>query len=145
MTGEWRVEADDEWLAAHRSANFERLRRRARLLGSLGGAMSEAELGPFGGAPRRPKLSIGGKAYAVVRYATQHMAYTVIEVDPARCRRCGRELAEVHRLVYVRGGLTRTVVGMIRTCRSCQADSWLFWSRMPGAIRARRASRKIVL
>ncbi len=144
MAGEWRIEADDEWLSRHRSANFERLRRRASLFGVLGGAMSQAELGPFGGAPRRPKLSIGGKAYAVVRYAQHRMSYTAIQVDPTICRRCGRPLAEVHRIVYARGP-ARTEVGVVRTCRSCQADSWLFWSRMPTTSRARRVARRVVL
>lgn len=144
MAGEWRVEADDEWLSRHRSANFERLRRRASMFGVLGGAMSQAELGPFGGAPRRPKLSIGGRAYAVVRYAQHQMAYTAIQVDPATCRRCGRPLAEVHRIVYARGS-ARNEVGVVRSCRSCQADSWLFWSRMPSTSRARRVARRVVL
>jgi len=141
---EWRVEADDEWLSRHRSDNFQRLRRRMSMFGVLGGAMSEAELGPFGGAPRRPKLSIGGKAYAVVRYAHHRMAYTAIQIDPTTCRRCGRPLAEVHRIVYARGS-ARSEVGVVRSCRSCQADSWMFWSRMPSTSRARRVSRKVVL
>src|SRR2546430_17105501 len=65
MTGDWRREADDEWLDAHRSANFERLRRRLRLLGGMAEAMSNAGLGPPGGAPRRPRLMIGGRTYAL--------------------------------------------------------------------------------
>ena len=145
MAEEWRREADDDWLAARRSANFERLRRRVRLLGGLAEGMSNAELGPFGGAPRRPQLRIGGKTYAVVRYATHHIAYTTIQVDPGVCRRCGQRLVEVHRIVYVRGSDTRTTVGTVRTCRRCQADSWVFFSRMPTVIRVRQVARKIVL
>jgi hypothetical protein len=145
MGADWRREADDEWLAAHRSANFQRLRRRVRLLGGLADAMSNAELGPFGGTPRQPRLKIGGKTYAVVRYTTHHIAYTTIHVDPGQCRRCGQQLVEVHRVVYARGEDARTTVGTVRTCRRCQADSWLFLSRMPTVTRARRVARKIVL
>ncbi|OLB64809.1 MAG: hypothetical protein AUI10_09505 [Actinobacteria bacterium 13_2_20CM_2_72_6] len=145
MTGDWRREADDEWLDAHRSANFERLRRRLRLLGGMAEAMSNAELGPLGGAPRRPRLKIGGRTYAVVRYTTHHIAYTTIQVDPGLCRRCGQQLVEVHRIVYARGADARLTVGTVRTCRRCQADSWMFLSRMPSVNRARRVARKIVL
>ena len=56
MATKWRVEADDEWLATHSSDSFQRLRRRSRLLRGLAEAMSNAELGPLGGAPRRPQL-----------------------------------------------------------------------------------------
>ena len=145
MTGDWRREADDEWLDAHRSANFERLRRRLRLLGGMAEAMSNAELGPLGGAPRRPRLKIGGRTYAVVRYTTHHIAYTTIQVDPGLCRHCGQQLVEVHRIVYARGADARLTVGTVRTCRRCQADSWMFLSRMPSVNRARRVARKIVL
>ena len=145
MAEEWRREADDEWLAAHRSANFDRLRRRVRMLGGLAEGVSNAELSPFGGAPRRPRLTIGGKAYAVVRYTTHHIAYTTVQVDLGVCRRCGQRLVEVHRIVYARGSDTRTTVGTVRTCRRCQADSWVFFSRMPTAIRARQVAGKIVL
>ena len=145
MTGDWRREADDEWLDAHRSANFERPRRRLRLLGGMAEAMSNAELGPLGGTPRRPRLKIGGRTYAVVRYTTHHIAYTTIQVDPGLCRRCGQQLVEVHRIVYARGADARLTVGTVRTCRRCQADSWMFLSRMPSVNRARRVARKIVL
>jgi hypothetical protein len=36
-------------------------------------------------------------------------------------------------------------VGTVWMCRSCQADSWSFRSRMPTTVRARQRSRKIVL
>src|SRR5204863_2807093 len=103
MDREWRVEADDEWLATHRSDVLGRLRRRFRALSGLAGAVSEAEMGPYGGAPRRPRLRIGGRAYAYVRYTTQHIAYTSIRVDPDRCRRCGQELVEAYRIGYAQG------------------------------------------
>lgn len=144
MAKNWRVEADNEWLAAHSSDTFQRLRRRSRLLSQLGEAMSNAELGPFGGAPRRPQLKIGGRAYSVVRYVQHHYAYTVIQVDPVRCDRCGCDVAEQHHIRYVRGG-EHTSIAAVRMCRSCQADAWLFHSRMPAATRARAISRKVVL
>jgi hypothetical protein len=145
LAEQWRTEADDEWLAGHRSDNFARLRRRLRRLGALSDGISQAELGPFGGAPRRPQLKIGGRSYAVVRYTTQHIAYTTIHLDLTRCRRCGRPLVEVHRIVSVAGDGLRTTVGAVRRCRKCQADSWLFHSRMPSVERARNVARKIVL
>lgn len=145
MATHWRIEADDEWLATHRSTAFIRLRRRARLLGLVGEAVSHAETGPFGGAPRNPRLKIGDKAYAVVRYARHNMAYTAVSVEPGRCRRCGQELIEVHRILYARGQAVRTPVGQVRTCRSCQAESWMFYSRMPTVRRFRDTARKTVL
>jgi hypothetical protein len=144
MANEWRVEADDEWLAAHSSDTFHRLRRRTRLMAGLGEALSNAELGPFGGAPRRPVLKIGGKAYSFVRYADHHLTYTVIQVDPVVCRRCGAEVAERHRVQYVRGD-TRISVATVQMCRGCQAESWLFHSHMPAAEQARTIGRKVVL
>jgi hypothetical protein len=146
VSGEgWRTEADDEWLAARRSTSFARLRRRLQRLGVLGDAVSEAELGPFGGVPRRPTLKIGGKAYAVVRYAEHRIAYTTVRVDLLRCRRCGHRLVESHRILFVGGDGGRVAVGAVRACRRCEAESWLFTSRMPGTVRARARARKVVL
>jgi hypothetical protein len=144
MANEWRVEADDEWLATHSSDTFQRLRRRTRLLGGLGDAMSNAELGPFGGAPRKPQLKVGGKDYSVVRYADHHLSYTVIQVDPVVCRRCGAAVAERHLIARMADGV-RSTVGSVRMCRNCQAESWLFRSHMPATRRARRWGRKVVL
>lgn len=144
-SGAWRVEADDEWLAAHSSANFERIRRRLRGFGRMADAVSLAELGPYGGAPRNPKLKIGGKAYAVVRYAMHSISHTTITVDLDRCRRCGRLLEERHALTCVDERGHRVVVGSVRTCRRCQAESWMFHSGMPSVGRARRVARKVVL
>ncbi len=145
MTGDWRVEADDEWLAAHSSETFQRLRRRARMLGMVSDAVSSAELGPFGGSPRNPRLRIGGKAYGVVRYARHQITYTTIYVDLDRCRRCGRPLVEVHRMLMLHGDTVRRRVGEVRMCRHCHAGSWLFYSRMPTVRRARAIGRKVVL
>jgi hypothetical protein len=145
MTDEWRTEADDEWLAAHRSDNFARMRRRLKQLGLVGDAVSNAEMGPFGGSPRKPQLKIGGKAYAVVRYVEHRISYTTISVELDRCPRCGSPLAERHRLVRVGPEGGRTIVGVIRACRRCDATSWLFRSRMPASRRGRRRDRKAVL
>jgi hypothetical protein len=144
MANGWRIEADDEWLAAHSSTTFQRLRRRTRLMAGLADAMSNSELGPFGGAPRRPVLKIGSKAYSVVRYADHHLSYTVIQVDPVECRRCGAAMAERHLVGRYSGGL-RTTVGAVRMCRNCQAEAWLFHSHMPTTRRARAWGRKVVL
>lgn len=143
----WRAEADDAWLATHRSTFFRRLRRRFRMFGGVGDAVSQAEMGPFGGAPRNPKLTVddGNKAYAVVRYTTNQIAYTATTMNPDECRRCGRPLVEKHEITCVEEEGVRVPVGSVRTCRSCQADSWLLRSRMPTVTRARAVARKVVL
>jgi hypothetical protein len=145
VDAEWRTEGDDEWLAAHRSDTFARMRRRFGQVGLLGDAVSNAELGPFGGAPRKPQLRLGGRAYAVVRYAHHRISYTVIQVEPVRCRRCGGELAELHRIMTIGADGRGETVGAVRMCRRCSADSWLFLSRMPATRRARRVGRRVVL
>jgi ribosomal protein L37E len=146
----WRVEADDEWLSAHKSENFAKFRRKLARLGllGLGDAASGAAsglLGPMAGAPRRPQLKIGGKAYAVVRYAEHRISYTTIVLDVQRCRRCGQRLVHVHRIETIHEDGTRRVVGAVRMCRRCKANSWLFFSRMPTVTRARAVARKVVL
>ena len=145
MAERWRVEADDAWLATHRSDNFNRIRRRLRGMSRLADAMSHAELGPFAGAPRNPRLKIGGKAYAVVRYAEHRISYTTVTIDPDICRRCGRPLLESATVTCVDEHGARVRVGTVRTCRRCQADSWMFHSGMPSVMRARRVARRIVL
>src|SRR6266545_3892453 len=105
MADDWRVEADDGWLAAHSSNSFARIRRRLSSFGRLADAVSQAELGPYGGTPRNPRLKIGGKAYSVVRYAEHGISHTAVSVDLERCRRCGALLVETHRLIQV-GGAT---------------------------------------
>jgi hypothetical protein len=146
----WRVEADDEWLAAHKSSNFAKFRQKLANLGLLGlgeaaSGAAPALLGPMAGAPRRPQLKIGGKAYAVVRYAEHRISYTTIALDIERCRRCGYRLVHVHRITMVRENGTRRVVGTVRMCRRCKANSWLFFSRMPTVERARERARRVVL
>jgi hypothetical protein len=141
---DWRTEADEEWLRRHRSDSFARLRKRLKRVGGLASAISYAELGPFGGAPRNPQLKVEGAKYSAVRYATHRIAYTTIHVYLQRCRRCG-SLVESHRVIYVREDGGRAVVGTLQVCRRCQANSWLFYSRMPAATRARTWARKVVL
>ena len=142
---DWRGEADDRWLAAHRSDSFARFRRRLARFGVLGDAVSQAELGPYGGTPRKPQLKIGGRDYSVVRYVEHRISHTTISVDLQHCRRCGHLLVEVHRVVFVSSAGSRRAVGAVRVCRQCQAGSWLFHSRMPATRRARRRARKVVL
>src|SRR6266508_3810751 len=143
MADDWRVEADDDWLAAHSSDQLARLRRRLSAFGRFAGAVSQAELGPYGGAPRNPRLTIGRKAYSVVRHVEHHISYTAITVDLERCRRCGQVLAERHRLTRVDHEGVRVVFGALGLCRRCQADAWLFYSRMPATARARHRARKV--
>jgi hypothetical protein len=81
----------------------------------------------------------------VVRYAHRRIAYTSVNVELHPCESCGREIAELDRIVTVRETGGRVTVGSIRMCRSCQADSWMFRSRMPAIARARQRSRKIAL
>lgn len=135
---DWRTEADDEWLAAHRSTILAQFRKRFRALSGLAGAVSQAEMGPYGGAPRNPRLRIGGKAYAVVRYAHHRITYTAVLVDLHRCRSCGRRFAETHRVQVVREAGGRVVVGAVKMCRRCQGSSWMYRSHMPTAVAAQR-------
>jgi ribosomal protein L37E len=141
----WRVEADEAWLAEHRSDNFGRLRRRLKRWGVLANAVSNAEMGPFAGAPRNPTLKLGGRSYSVVRQATQRFAYTAIQVDPHECRRCGQQLVEVHQMRRISENGLAVPVGAVWMCRRCEARSWLFHSEMPAVVRARIRDRRVVL
>jgi hypothetical protein len=142
----WRAEADDEWLAEHRSDQVGWLRRRLSRMRWLGDAFSHAETGPYAGAPRNPRPRVeDDKAYATIRYTTDQIAYTTTSTDPDECARCGQPVIEKHEIEYVQGESTREPVGAVRTCRSCQAESWLLHSRMPSTSRARDAARKIVV
>jgi hypothetical protein len=68
----WRTEADDDWLAGHRSTVLAWLRRCLPFLRPVGDAFSFADTGPYAGAPRDPELDPqrGAKAYSTVRHAT---------------------------------------------------------------------------
>src|SRR5207249_3701247 len=145
MAEQWRVEADDEWLAEHSSANFERVRRRFRGISRFAEAVGNAEWGPFGGAKSKPQLKIGGKAYSVVRYVHQRITYTSVSVELDHCWSCGYPLEERQELTCVGEEGERVVVGAVRTCRRCQSDSWIFRSRMPAVNRARKVARRVVL
>jgi hypothetical protein len=142
----WRAEADDEWLAERRSSFMGWLRRRFSILGGVAGAVSHADTGPYAGAPRNPQLRVGDeKTYSTVRYTTNQVAYATISANPDECPRCGQPLIEKHELEYTQSDNTRVPVGAVRTCRDCQADSWLLQSRMPTIARARDAARKNVV
>jgi hypothetical protein len=119
--------------------------RRFRLMHVVGGAVSRAEMGPYAGAPRNPELRIdGNKGYSAVRYTTERIAYTTTTATAAQCSRCGEPLVEEHEIDRVRDGGS-IALGAVRTCRGCQADSWLVRSHMPAASRARVASRKVIV
>jgi hypothetical protein len=147
MTAHWRVEADEEWLAEHRSDTFDRVRRLLRRagVGGFGEAVSLAELGPFAGAPRNPQLKPESKGYSTIRPADHRYAHTVLALETEPCRACGREPATSQRVTCVREDGARVVVGTVRLCPDCQGDSWRFVSHMPAAARARERSRRIVL
>jgi hypothetical protein len=140
----WRTEADEAWLAQHSSSNFARWRRRLARLGIVGEALSNAELGPFGGPRRNPELRRTDKAYAVIRYTEHHISYTTVHIDLAWCRRCGGRL-EIHQVVRRSERVGEYVIGEVRGCRRCDAGSWLFESHMPTTRRARARSRYTVL
>jgi len=145
MPQDWRTEADDAWLATRRSNRLARLRRVFGSLSGVADAISQAELGPFGGAPRKPKLRSEDKDYSVVRPAEHHVSHTIVSAaDPLRCRRCG-EPVEAYGVNRVDEDGDRETVGVLPHCRRCGADSWMLYSRMPGAERARRRGRKVVL
>lgn len=142
----WRIEADEEWLDRHRSNRFERIRRMFGGSGaSLAGAMSQAELGPFGGAPRKPKLKHETAEYSVVRPVSLGISHlTVAAAEPGHCRRCGQPV-EVHGVNRVGPDGERINVGSLQQCAHCGADSWQLRSHMPAVERFRRQARKTVL
>jgi hypothetical protein len=135
----WRYEADDDWLASRRTRFFRR--RRSRLFS----AMSDAELGPFGGPRRNPQLKLTDKAYSTIRHAERQFTYTVIQVDLLHCRTCGHRLLEEHKLVVrTEQGVHRTV-GRVLKCRKCDKEAWLFTSHMPSVIAGKARDAKAVL
>jgi hypothetical protein len=142
---DWRIEAGEEWLAAHSSQAMSRLNKRLRRMGVVGDAVSMAELGPFGGAPRKPNLHPGPKRYSVVRFVVATYSYTAISVELERCGRCGGSFLEVHRALRVREDGAPAVIGEVRMCRGCQRESWMFHSHMPTTAKRRLTSRKVVL
>ena len=147
MTDErWRAEADDEFVAERRSGLMAWLRRRFRIMGPVAGAFSHAETGPYAGAPRDPNLRVDDeKTYSAVRYTTNQVAYITTTTNPGECHRCGQPLVEKHEIEYVRDEDTHVPIGAVRTCRGCQADSWMLRSQMPATARARRTARRNVV
>lgn len=139
MGDEWRYEADEDWLADHRTTFFRR--RRSRYFQ----AVADAELGPFRGAPRNPTLKLTDKAYSHIRFAPRHYSYTSVQVEIFTCGRCGHQLLEEHRLVAHRPDRGSRSLGFVRMCRRCHKDAWLFVSHMPSVLAGRRKDRKAVL
>ena len=135
----WRYEADEEWLAGRRSAFFKR--RRSRYFS----AVADAELGPFRGAPRNPNLKLTDKGYSHVRFAPREYSYTTIQVDLFFCDRCGHRLLEEHRLVLRPAEGTERTIGLVRMCRRCEKEAWLFVSHMPAVLAGRRRDARSVL
>lgn len=142
---DWRIEADAEWLATHRSETMAGLRRRFGRVLTFGDAVSSAELGPFGGAPRKPDLRVAPSRYSVVRYVVAVYAYTAIQVVLENCGRCGRPMQEAHHATLFGNDGAGRALGTVRKCRSCAGDSWLFRSHMPAVARARTLAAKTVL
>jgi hypothetical protein len=117
-----------------------------RFLRWIAGAVSHAETGPYAGAPRNPNLRVGEEdTYSTVRYSTDRYAYTSTNTHPDECSRCGSPLVESHDIEQVQGDDSRVPVGSVKTCRSCQSDSWMLYSRMPAVDRARKAARKTIV
>lgn len=142
----WRTEADDQWLAAHSSDAFGRIRRVFHPLAGGADAVSHSVLGGLlGGPPRNPDLKVKGVTAEQIRYAERHYSYTTTQVDLGVCRRCGHKLEERHRLLVVDPHGYRQQVGTARACRRCAAESWLFTSHMPGARRLAASRAKIAL
>jgi hypothetical protein len=139
MTEDWRYEADEEWLAAHRGRFFKRRRSKFLL------ALADANLGPYRGAPRKPALRLSDKEYSFIRIAPHEYTHTAIQVDLHHCQRCGRLMLEEHRLVYRIAGSGERTLGLMRGCRHCEKDGWLFRSGMPSAIAGRERDRTSVL
>jgi hypothetical protein len=141
----WRTEADDEWLASHRSQAMAGVRRRFSRVRVAGDIFSRAELGPFGGAPRNPSLRVAAARYSVIRYVVAVYAYTAISVVLETCRECGRPMQEAHHAMSISDTGRRVSLGAVRRCRSCAGDSWLFRCHMPAVRKARAQAAKTVL
>jgi hypothetical protein len=136
---DWRYEADDQWLVGRRSAFFRR--RRSRFFQ----AFSDAELGPLGGPRRNPTLKLSDKTYSHVRYAPREFAHTAIQIELFWCDRCGHRLLEEHRLIAYRENGDHRTIGLVRLCRRCEKEAWLFISHMPKAEAGRARDAKAVL
>jgi hypothetical protein len=139
VADDWRYEADDQWLAGRRSTFFKRRRSR------FASAVADAQLGPFRGAPRNPALKLTDKGYAHVRYAPRSYSYLAVQVELLRCGSCGHRLLEEHRLVLRHSEGPHRTLGLVRMCRRCQKEAWLFISHMPSARVGRRRDAKAVL
>lgn len=137
--GLWRVEADADWLAAHRSA---RLRRRR---GGLAQAIAGADLGFLGAPAVNPPLKIGATAYSYMRHVESGYAYTQIAVQHSYCRRCGNWTLETHQLLLRDGAGGEQYLGQVALCSDCDGESWMFKVHGPCTEAARKRAAKTVL
>lgn len=142
----WRVEADDEWLAAHSSDTFAAVRRLLHPLVGTADAVSHSPLsGILGAAPRNPELKIRGVQAEQVRYAEQQYSYTTVTVAVEECRRCGSHIKQRHRMMLVDAAGQRTQYGSVAKCPRCDTGSWMFQSNMLSARTRRDHDRKVVV
>lgn len=141
---QWRTEGDDAWLADHRSETFIRLRRR--LPGQVGRAFADSVLGGTLFSPRRnPQLKLDSRYTEQIRYAERQYSYTAVHVTMHRCRACGGRRLIRHRISLVATDGRRTLVGELAGCLRCNADGWMFRSRMPSVVAFRSRNYKVVL
>lgn len=137
---------NEEPIQEHRSRVFATFLAKFGYSG-IAGAVSGADIGILGGAPRNPNLKPGqGSDSSYVRHAEGQYTFTMVHVQdhPGYCPQCGSwayESAELTVHHEVRG-LER--VGNVKACRKCQSESWMFVSHMPHAIAARERDRKVI-
>jgi len=141
---QWRVEGDDAWLADHRGTLFLRLRRR--MPSQYGRAFADSVLGGTVFSPQRnPQLKLDSDYTEQVRYAETRYAFTAVNVSLHECRTCRGMRLVRHRVSLVAEDGRRTVVGVVNGCMRCNADSWLFRSRMPRVMAYHARNDKVVL
>lgn len=113
----------------HRSQVFSKLLTKLGY-SNIASAISSADIGILGGAPRNPDLKPGkGSESSYVRYAEGQYSYTMIQLQTELlCRVCGKWQVEYHKfeLHHAEDGVK--TLGFVRMCRQCQKDSWLFTS-----------------
>lgn len=120
---------------------------RLGALRTIGGAVSESTIsgGVLGGAPRNPRLKVGGAESSYVRQAERQYAYTNVLVVIQWCRICGRRRLERHVVERFMADGQRRVLGAVSMCAACQAGSWMFVTHSPRAAAGRRRDAKVVL
>ena len=129
----------------HRSQVFATLLIKMGYGQGIAGAVSNADLGPLGGAPRNPNLATGKKEYSSVRYAEQQYSYTTIVVTHRYCPRCGRYTQEKHSMeLYDAEHGEQYKVGHLKVCSHCDREHWMFVSRMPTSVAMRHQRARSV-